>query len=230
MVFRINKTENYTVMGNYHLREKELSLKAKGLMSLMLSLPKDWNYSINGLAKLSKGGKDSVMSALSELESLGYIARTRSVNEKGQFNGYDYEVYEHPCSEKPYTENPNTENPLQINTNILNTNINKKEKENILKEKEKSFNTEDLDLWFSKIYSLYPRKASKLKAREAFEHKVRGLTKDLAYKKSISIYRLLEKQLLIWEKEQREPSFIPYLASWLNANIEDSPNYKRGRK
>lgn len=118
-VFRINKNENYTVMSNYHFKERGMSLKAKGLLSLMLSLPKDWDYSVNGLSNLSKDGKDSVMSALSELEDFGYLVYTRSINEKGQSDGYDYNIYE-----QPYTENPNTENPPQLNTIIIN---NKKE-------------------------------------------------------------------------------------------------------
>ena len=120
MVFRINKNENYTVMSNYHLKEKDMSIKAKGLLSIMLSLPKDWDYSINGLVKLSKDGKDSVISALNELEKFGYLIRTRSINEKGQFDGYDYDIYEKPYTENPYTENPNTEKPLQLNNNKIN--------------------------------------------------------------------------------------------------------------
>ena len=120
MIIRVNRTNNYTVMSNYHLKEKEMSLKAKGLLSLMLSLPDDWDYSIDGLVTLSKDGKDSVMSALSELEDFGYLVRTRSINEKGQSDGYDYNIYEQPYTEKPYAEKPYAENPLQLNTIIIN--------------------------------------------------------------------------------------------------------------
>jgi hypothetical protein len=74
-VFRINKTANYTVMSNHHFKEKRMSLKSKGLLSLMLSLPDTWDYSISGLATLSKDGKDSIMSALAELEKFGYLHR-----------------------------------------------------------------------------------------------------------------------------------------------------------
>ena len=127
-IVRVNKTRDYTVMSNYHFKEKGMSLKAKGLLSLMLSLPDDWDYSINGLATLSKDGKDSVMSALTELERFGYLKRTKSINEKGQFAGYDYDIYEKPIEEEPYTEKPNTgkpntENQVQLNTNTLNTNV-----------------------------------------------------------------------------------------------------------
>lgn len=112
-----------------------MSLKAKGLLSLMLSLPDDWNYSISGLVKLSKDGKDSVMSALSELEKFGYLHRSRVVNEKGQFSGVEYNIYEQPQEEYPIAEKENAvkptsanspaENPTQLNTNKLTTNNNK---------------------------------------------------------------------------------------------------------
>ena len=129
-VFRINKTQNYTVMSNHHFKEKKMSLKAKGLLSLMLSLPDDWDYSISGLATLSKDGKDSIMSALAELEKFGYLTRTRLTNEKGQFAGVEYNIFEipqpqNPNSEKPNQENenaekPNSENRPQLNTNLTN--------------------------------------------------------------------------------------------------------------
>lgn len=125
-VIRVNKTADYTVMSNAHFREKGMSLKAKGLLSMMLSLPDTWDYSIAGLVALSKDGKDSVMGALSELEELGYLIRTRATDEKGRFAGYDYDIYERPQTEKPFTENPHTdsphtENPPQLNTNKSNT-------------------------------------------------------------------------------------------------------------
>lgn len=131
-VMRIHKTANYTIMANYHFKQKEMSLKAKGLLSLMLSLPDEWDYSIAGLVKLSKDGKDSVMSALKELEKFGYLVRTRKQDESGKFIGYDYDIWETPedsflppYSEKPYAENPNTdkpntENPRQLNNKRIN--------------------------------------------------------------------------------------------------------------
>ena len=120
-VFRINKTTDYSVMCNRHLKEKEMSLKAKGLLSLMLALPDDWKYSIDGLAMLSKDGKESVMCVLNELEKFGYLIRTRVKDEKGRWGGYDYDIYEQPYTEKPYTENPNTEKPYTENPTQLNT-------------------------------------------------------------------------------------------------------------
>ena len=134
-VIRVNKTKNYTVLSNYHFKEKEMSLKAKGLLSLMLSLPDDWNYSISGLVKLSKDGKDSVMSALTELEKFGYLYRSQATNSKGQFSGVEYNIFEQPQLDYPVADNPksgkenadktNAENQTQLNTNKLNTNNNK---------------------------------------------------------------------------------------------------------
>ena len=129
-VFRINKTQNYTVMSNHHFKEKKMSLKAKGLLSLMLSLPDDWDYSISGLATLSKDGKDSIMSALAELEKFGYLTRKRLTDDKGRFAGVEYNIFEVPQPKEPVSENPNSanensensnaENPAQLNTNLTN--------------------------------------------------------------------------------------------------------------
>jgi hypothetical protein len=124
---RVHKTSNFTVMSNYHFKEKKMSLKAKGLLSLMLSLPDDWNYSVSGLCTLSKDGKDSVMSALAELEKFGYLTRERVVNEKGQFSGIEYNIYEQPQKEKPIAEKPISANecaekPIAENRTQLNTN------------------------------------------------------------------------------------------------------------
>ena len=133
-VMRVHKNANFTVMSNYHFREKEMSLKAKGLLSLMLSLPNDWDYSIAGLTTLSKDGKDSVMSALKELEQFGYLIRTRLTDERGRFAGYDYDIYEEPTrpySEIPQTDISETKNPPQINTNkqsIKEQNFDKEDK------------------------------------------------------------------------------------------------------
>lgn len=132
-VMRVNKTKNFTVMSNYHLSDKRISLRAKGLLSLMLSLPDDWNYSIAGLTKYTKDGKDAIMTILKELEDNNYLVRTQLTNDKGQFAGYDYDIYEVPQTEKPFTEKPNTDNPNTDsptllntnNTNIINNNTNK---------------------------------------------------------------------------------------------------------
>ena len=138
-VIRIHKTNNFTVMSNHHFKEKQMSLKAKGLLSLMLSLPDDWNYSVSGLVRLSKDGKDSVMSALQELEKFGYLSRSQQFNAKGQFSGIEYNIYEEPQTENPTTDKQNAAkpisakqdagNPRQLNTNQLKNKENKNIKE-----------------------------------------------------------------------------------------------------
>lgn len=100
-VFRIEKTRDYTVMANHHLRNTKLSLKAKGLLSLMLSLPEDWDYTTKGLAKICRDGVDSICSAVNELEEHGYVIRERIRNAKGQLTDIQYTILEKPELPKP---------------------------------------------------------------------------------------------------------------------------------
>ena len=124
-VIRVNKTKDFTVMSNHHFRDKRLSLKAKGLLSEMLSLPEDWDYTVAGLVFINKESKSSIQSTLKELEETGYLARTRTQNELGQFD-YIYDIYEKPSHGEPqtenqFTDNPCTENQPQYNTKVENT-------------------------------------------------------------------------------------------------------------
>ena len=112
-VFRVEKNRDYTVMSNHHLRSKALSLKAKGLLSLMLSLPDDWDYTLTGLARICKDGVDSIGSAVKELENAGYIKRRRVRNAKGQLAEIEYTILESPAVEKPEQENPTLNHPEQ---------------------------------------------------------------------------------------------------------------------
>lgn len=109
--FKVHKSGEYTIISNYHLKDKGMTLKAKGILSIMLSLPPEWDYSVAGLRTLSKDGKDGTTTALVELEALGYLVRTKVVDDKGRFQGYRYDIYEKPQTEKPQTEKPLTENP-----------------------------------------------------------------------------------------------------------------------
>lgn len=130
-VIRVNNTKGFTVMSNYHFQDKEISLKAKGLLGLMLSLPSNWDYSINGLVAIVKENKAAVQSALKELEEHKYLKRTRVQDETGRFD-YVYDIYEKPYDKLPWTENRCTdiqctenrctENQPQINTNKQSTN------------------------------------------------------------------------------------------------------------
>ena len=117
-VFRIEKTRDYTVMSNYHLRDRSLSLKAKGLLSLMLSLPEDWDYTMKGLARICKDGIDSISGGIRELESHGYLVRARVRNESGQLGSIEYTILEQPKepaqTPAPIREKPIRENPIQV--------------------------------------------------------------------------------------------------------------------
>ncbi len=131
-VFRIEKTRDYTVMSNHHLRNTALSLKAKGLLSLMLSLPEDWDYTTKGLARICKDGIDSICAGVRELEGHGYVVRERIRNENGQLGSIEYTILEQPrpaepkpgkpklekpILDKPVLGKPEQENPAQLNTN-----------------------------------------------------------------------------------------------------------------
>lgn len=147
-VFRVEKTRDYTVMSNHHLRNTELSLKAKGLLSLMLSLPENWDYTTKGLSRICKDGIDSINSGVKELEANGYVIRRRLRNEKGQLTTTEYTIFEQPqtldtgdappkgenpildkqAQEEPILENPILDKPIlekphQLSTNILNTDL-----------------------------------------------------------------------------------------------------------
>ena len=127
-VIRVNKTKDYTVMANYHFRDKNLSLKAKGLLSMMLSLPDGWGYSVEGLVKLSSDGRDSINATLQELEKHGYLKRGRVRDANGKLGQAVYDIFERPITgfptlEKPTQGKPTQENPTLLNTNKLNTKV-----------------------------------------------------------------------------------------------------------
>lgn len=136
-VFRIEKSKDYTVMSNHHLRNSDLSLKAKGLLSQMLSLPDGWDYTLAGLAKINKESKDAIRSAVNELEQAGYIQRKQTVDADGKFSTNEYIIHECPVSKSPLldfpttgnpsTEKPSSENPTQLNIDISSKDISRKE-------------------------------------------------------------------------------------------------------
>lgn len=107
-VFRIERNKNYTVMSNYHLRDTTISLKSKGLLSMMLSLPDEWNYTTRGLAKICKEGVDAIGGALRELEKAGYIVRRVVRNERGRICDMEYTIYEQPHPRQPDPPRPDT--------------------------------------------------------------------------------------------------------------------------
>ncbi len=147
-VFRVERNKGYTVMSNHHLRNRELSLKAKGLLSQMLSLPEDWDYTLAGLSYINRESIDAIRTAVWKLEKAGYIARRQGRDEKGKMTAIEYTIYEqpqppgldcpvlenptadNPILENPTTDNPTSENPMQLNKDIQKTDLSKKEKIN----------------------------------------------------------------------------------------------------
>ena len=148
-VFRVERNTGYTVMSNHHLRNRELTLKAKGLLSQMLSLPEDWDYTLAGLSHINREQIDAIREAVRELERAGYIVRSRERDGKGRLRGADYVIYEqpqlppapdlptlenptleNPTQENPTLEKPTQENPTQLNKDIPKTNLPTKEKSN----------------------------------------------------------------------------------------------------
>ena len=127
-VFRIEKTRDYTVMSNHHLRNTELSLKAKGLLSLMLSLPENWDYTTKGLARICKDGVDSICAGVRELEEQGYVVRERVRNPNGQLGAIEYTILEQP--RPPEREKPERENPVQVNPVLDSPVLGKPKQEN----------------------------------------------------------------------------------------------------
>ena len=134
-VFRVEKRQGYTIMSNHHLRNAELTLKAKGLLSQMLSLPENWDYTLKGLSRINKESIDAIRTAIWELERAGYITRKQGRDEKGKMTAIEYTIYEqpqemaacpqlenpipdNPMLENPTPDNPTTENPMQINKDI----------------------------------------------------------------------------------------------------------------
>ena len=132
-VYRVQRTRDYTVMSNYHLKDKGLTLKSKGLLSMILSLPEEWNYTTRGLASICKEGVDAIGSALKELETAGYIVRRQLRGTNGRITDTEYVIYEqpqpdmsHPDTASPDTENPDmvkpdTEKPAELNIEKSNT-------------------------------------------------------------------------------------------------------------
>ena len=136
-VFRVERNRGYTVMSNHHLRNRGLTLKAKGLLSQMLSLPDNWDYTLAGLSHINREKIDAIREAVRELEKAGYIVRSRERDKKGRLRGVDYIIYEqpqppvldlptlenptldNPTLEKPTQEKPTLENPTQLNKDIL---------------------------------------------------------------------------------------------------------------
>lgn len=216
-VYRRHKEKNFTCIDNHLFNDKTLSMKAKGLLAQILSLPDDWKYSVNGLASLFSDGRDAVNGAINELIEHGYITRTRITNELGAFGGYQYDIYEkpqtdcektadNPFTENPLTDNPFTEKPTVLNTNILNTNI---ENTNSIDIPPIS-PTEKRKLLFKEFWNAYP----KCKRKVDYD----GCEKAFIKIKSLeNIFPDIMASLEMWKKDWSKDNFefVPTTHKWI---------------
>lgn len=236
----VEKRMNYTTIDNNILKNKELSLKARGLLVTMLSLPDEWDYTVSGLCTILKDGKTSIQSALKELEKAGYLVRIQTKDSNGKFSSADYTLYEVPLTDKPMTENPSTVNPMtenqpQLNTNKLNTNnkntnglntkyaFNSSEKKKELKEdayasfpEEKEVRTPSRIKRISVNKNDYTQSELKLYLRQTYEiicPKIDGYAPELSK-------LLLETTLLFCSKYYKEMGVLhPILSDQAYQNI-----------
>ena len=223
-VFRVERTHNYTVMSNHHLRDKGLSLKAKGLLSQMLSLPEDWDYTLAGLAKINAEGRDAIRAAVQELERAGYIRRSRVRDGKGCLRGTEYVIYERPqqpdgdvpespaaepffssqpALEEPVEGAPALENPTLEDTTQLNI-----DKTNPLKNK----------ILTSQSTDSFPFPSSPPAAAQPSETKGRKRTKRRGMSKGeMDAYREMIRENIDYDSFVRER---PYDAGQLDEMVE----------
>lgn len=195
-IFRQKRTKNFTVVPNEFLHSQELSFKAKGILTYLLSLPSDWELHVSHLSTISSDGRDGVYSGIQELIEAKYIwRRPRSGSEPG---GWEYFIYDVPQFESPFTSSPNTENPY--------TEKSESEKPVTTKyiiEEQRTKEEQTTDNDFETFYSLYPRKISRTNAEKAWKKQKCVLSQ---------VMPSLQKQMKLWT----DPQFIPHPASWLN--------------
>lgn len=214
-VFRVDKSKDYTVMSNFHLRDNQLSLKAKGLLSLMLSLPDEWDYTLAGLAKINREGVAAIRAAVVELEKAGYIRRERTRTESGVFEGTEYIIRESPICENrtldspkcdlPILEKPTLENRTEINIDLKNTDSTpyNPPQEGVSSQKSK-------DDVFEFFWKFYPRKTDKQRARRAFAKL--NVDRPLLARMVIA----LKKQAASPQWQKQGGQYIPHASTWLN--------------
>ena len=219
-VFRVERTNNYTVMSNYHLRDKTISFKAKGLLSMMLSLPENWDYTLAGLARISLEGKDAVRATIVELEKAGYIHRRQTTDKAGKFGSNEYIIREYPASHEPppegpspaqpLPENPTTENPSTGSTQTGNpTQINK---DTVKKEKSITDSVSTESFPFPSAPSMTPAAVQPSEAKGRKRSRSSGMSQG-----EMDAYRGLIRENISYDDLVREH---PYDAAQLDEMVE----------
>ena len=246
--FRVNKTSDYTVISNYHLREKEMSLKAKGLLTLMLSLPERWDFSISGLVAICKESESAIKAALKELKIFGYlrIDMIKPDQTKSKKIEYVYSIFEKPLEkgkrqmvkkqkvekqqvENQPTENQSAENQGQLNTNRLNTkdddvnkNINTKEQENDTIKKSESNNEHQiyvLDLAKIEMLKLCKNQITVETSLITHRYKIQSLYKFLGKNKFLETFEKIQESTYLLEQSRNAGQFFNWLFSGKKENF-----------
>ncbi len=176
-IYRVEKTKNYSVMSNYHFKDKKLSWKAKGILSTFLSLPDNWDYKVHGLMELASDGEKSIRTGLEELEKKGYLKRN-PIRNKGRIIDWEYIIYEKPISVEntellpvayfPQLEKPQLENQTQLNTNKLNTKEINYSANEIAQDTSVEKKVDQREIDFEKLWQIYPSKKGKSKAFSSY--------------------------------------------------------------
>lgn len=215
-VFKVHLNKDYTVMSNHHLRNKELSLKAKGLLSVMLGLPDDWDYSVNGLAAISKEGRRAVDNALKELKENGYVVVKKlypNQTDSGLIE-YEYNIFEFPQHQDTHNQDvqnqdihfEGVENSQQLNTN---KSITKELNTYDIKENKQRKDESEIMALFESFWKVYPKKVAKKKAKQSWKSVCKNKETYNAIMKALTTQIVIHK----WDKNNR---YCPHPATWLN--------------
>lgn len=232
-VFRVEKNTSYTVMSNHHLRNSRLSLKAKGLLSQMLSLPDTWDYTLQGLARINQEGIDAIRAAVKELEKEGYITRSRIRNDKGQLGGTEYVIHEVPTGDKPIQVQPTLENPIQAKpAQGKSAQLNKEEINKESQNKESDQIKEEFQVYESVVKANISYDALKydLGSRRSVLDEIVGLVVEVLCSKKDSI-RIAGDQLPVNLVKSQflklNMNHIRYVLDCLERNTSDVRNIKQ---
>ena len=229
-VCRVERTKNYTVMANYHLDDKRLTLKAKGLLSVMLRLPDNWDYTIEGLSQICAEGKAAIRTAIEELEAAGYIVRHQTHGADGAFGGNAYVIYECPPAEEPplcdnqttvplcdfaSSGNPSSENRTETSTNIPSTYIPPKAPKRGRREVKTA--PEWMPERFNRFWTFYPAQSRKDKPAAIREWDKLRPSGELVDQMAIALARQTKSD------DWRRGIGIPYPCRWLSHRRWEDP-------